>query len=96
MAVRIFSVLRLAKLVPNRFGCLHRSLNPVNPAIPVCGMSSKKGKKDGCEKARKSCGSNQFFGGCFKKEEPYRRENKKEKGKRCRDPCKDGPCRPGK
>lgn len=32
----------------------------------------------------------------FLESEPFRRENKKEKSKRCRDPCKDGPCRPEK
>ncbi|XP_002062195.3 uncharacterized protein LOC6638913 [Drosophila willistoni] len=69
-----------------------------NRTMPIRMMSKKKqkGNKDGtCPKDNK-CGDNQFFGGCFKKEPEFKCSEKKEKPKRCRDPCKDGPCKQGR
>ncbi|XP_037719947.1 uncharacterized protein LOC119553571 [Drosophila subpulchrella] len=90
MAGRLLGILHLGEKILPKSKLLHQSLYLSR------GMAKKKDESQGTEKGKKTCGKNQFFGGCFKKSEPYRKENKKEKSKRCRDPCKDGPCRPEK
>ncbi|KAH8294368.1 hypothetical protein KR054_011709 [Drosophila jambulina] len=84
----IMGFLLLGEHILPRTNLLHQSLNQAR------GMAKRKGHST--EKGKKICERNRFLGGCFQRSEPYRREQKKPKGKRCRDPCKDGACRPCK
>ncbi|KAI8037948.1 uncharacterized protein LOC128259707 [Drosophila gunungcola] len=90
MAARLLSILQLGGHILPKRKFAHQSLYFAR------GMARRKDQSQNTEKGKKTCPKNQFFGGCFKNSEPFRRENKKEKAKRCRDPCKDGPCRPEK
>ncbi|XP_020798058.1 uncharacterized protein LOC110176161 [Drosophila serrata] len=87
----IMGILLWGEHILPRTNLLHQSLIPV---LPVRGMAKRKGHST--EKGKNFCERNRFLGGCFQRKEPYRREQKKPKGKRCRDPCKDGACRPSK
>ncbi|XP_017040417.1 uncharacterized protein LOC108087524 [Drosophila ficusphila] len=90
MAASLFKLLQLGELLLPKGWSTHQS------KVFARGLAKMKDQSQGNEKGKKPSTKDQFFGGCFKKSEQYRRENKKEKSKRCRDPCKDGPCRPEK
>ncbi|XP_034483251.1 uncharacterized protein LOC117788572 [Drosophila innubila] len=72
---------------------MSRASNPKN-IIQCRGMSKKK--TDGTCKKDKCAGDSQFFAGCFKKTERAPCPEVKQKASTCKNPCKSGPCKPGK
>jgi len=60
MAGRLLGILHFSEKILPKSKLLHQSLYFSR------GMAKKKDESRGTEKGKKTCGKNQFFGGCFK------------------------------